>query len=180
VSVKTTHFGMAGHYVAMAEFLRRGWNVATAAVDIGDDIYVVHDGDGTFHRVQVKARKGLRDATGQRWLPVRFPVSREQLFTAKRSSLYYMFMLFQDGRWQYILMSQSTLSDVRVAFEARMDGGRTVMTAETARGDDLGPTVRFADDTATFWGVTLPTNVWHPDFPELTDGPGSRPQASAR
>lgn len=29
MSVKSTHFGMAGHYVAMAEFLRRGWNVAT-------------------------------------------------------------------------------------------------------------------------------------------------------
>jgi len=91
-----------------------------------------------------------------------------------------MFMLFQDARWLYLLLSQSTLRATRLAFEARTNGSRLVTTAETARGDDLGPTIQFAGDTAAFWGVTLPTNVWHPDFPELTDGPGTRPQASAR
>lgn len=180
MSVKTTHFGMAGHYVAMAEFLRRGWNVATAAVDIGDDIYVIHDGNGTFHRVQVKARKAVRDPGGQRWQPIRFPVSREQLFTQKESALYYMFMLFQDDRWQYLLLSQPTLGDIRISFESRAVGTRSIVTSETARGDDLGPTIVFDGPSATFWGVTLPLNVWHADFPELSDGPGSRPRASIR
>jgi hypothetical protein len=180
MTLKATHFGMAGHYVAMAEFLRRGWNVATAAVDIGDDIYVVHDGDGTFARVQVKARKAIRDPADQRWLPVRFPVSREQLFRFKDTDLYYMFMLFQGDRWHYLLLSQSTLGDIRIAFESRPPRipGKPIATAETARGDDLGPNILFDAGSASFWGVVLPANAWHPDFPELSEGPGARSRPS--
>lgn len=172
---KSTHFGMAGHYVAMAEFLRRGWNVAIAAVDVGDDIYVVHDGDGSFYRVQVKARQTARDPATQQWLSVRFPVSREQLFTPKKTSLYYLFMLLQEERWHYLLLERSRLADIRVAFESSNPGGRTITTA---RGDDLGPTILFDGASASFWGTTLPTNTWHPDFPELSDGPGARSRSS--
>jgi hypothetical protein len=38
----------------MAEFLLRGYNVAMPEVDIGDDIFVVHDREGELWRVQVK------------------------------------------------------------------------------------------------------------------------------
>lgn len=142
---------------------------------------MVHDGEGTFHRVQVKARRGARDPAGK-WLPVRFPVSRTQLYAGKRSPLFYMFLLFQEERWQYVLLSQSALGDIRTDYELRGPGvaGRPAATAETARGDDLGPTIAFSASTATFWGVTLPTNAWHPSFPELNEGPGARAKASSR
>lgn len=42
----------------MSEFLWRGYNVAIPEVDRGDDIFVVHDDDGTLHRVQVKTATG--------------------------------------------------------------------------------------------------------------------------
>ena len=41
--------GRSGHFVVMAEFLYRGYNVAIPEVDVGDDIFVVKDDDGT-HR----------------------------------------------------------------------------------------------------------------------------------
>ena len=48
------YLGKAGHMTIMSEFLTRGWNVAIPEVDIGDDIFVVQDDNGTLRRVQVK------------------------------------------------------------------------------------------------------------------------------
>jgi hypothetical protein len=48
------YLGKAGHLAVMSEFLIRGWNVAIPEVDIGDDIFVVQDDNGTLRRVQVK------------------------------------------------------------------------------------------------------------------------------
>ena len=48
------YLGMAAHYAAMSEFLIRGYNVAIPAVDVGDDVLVIDDGQGTVSRVQVK------------------------------------------------------------------------------------------------------------------------------
>lgn len=48
------YLGKAGHLNVMSEFLTRGWNVAIPEVDIGDDIFVVQDDNGTLRRVQVK------------------------------------------------------------------------------------------------------------------------------
>lgn len=48
------YLGKAGHLYVMSEFLMLGWNVAIPEVDIGDDIFVVQDDNGTLRRVQVK------------------------------------------------------------------------------------------------------------------------------
>ena len=48
------YLGKAGHLAVMSEFLMLGWNVAIPEVDIGDDIFVVQDDNGTLRRVQVK------------------------------------------------------------------------------------------------------------------------------
>lgn len=39
----------------MSELLALGWNVAAPEVDIGSDVFVVRDKDGTFRQVQVKS-----------------------------------------------------------------------------------------------------------------------------
>ncbi|HVX01096.1 MAG TPA: hypothetical protein VHA52_11795, partial [Candidatus Babeliaceae bacterium] len=49
-----SYLGKAGHLNVMSEFLMLGWNVAIPEVDIGDDIFVVQDDNGTLRRVQVK------------------------------------------------------------------------------------------------------------------------------
>jgi len=51
------YLGKTGHLSVMSEFLTRGWNVAIPEVDIGDDIFVVQDDNGTLRRVQVKTSK---------------------------------------------------------------------------------------------------------------------------
>ena len=58
------YLGKAGQFVAMSEFLARGWNVAVPEVDVGDDIFVAKDADGEFARVQVKAASGTKRKLG--------------------------------------------------------------------------------------------------------------------
>ena len=50
--------GCSGQSAVMSEFLIRGYNVAVPEVDIGDDLFVVHDIAGSFWRVQVKTANG--------------------------------------------------------------------------------------------------------------------------
>ena len=50
------YLGKAGHLTVMSEFLMLGWNVAIPEVDIGDDIFVVQDDNGTLRRVQVQEK----------------------------------------------------------------------------------------------------------------------------
>jgi hypothetical protein len=54
----TGHVAKAGHLAAMGEFLLRNYNVAMPEVDIGDDIFVVHDQQGRLWRIQVKTTIG--------------------------------------------------------------------------------------------------------------------------
>ncbi|MEK7253311.1 MAG: hypothetical protein AAB316_01080 [Bacteroidota bacterium] len=58
------YLGKAGQFIAMAEFLSRGWNVAVPEVDVGDDVFVVRDADGEFARVQVKSSSATRRNNG--------------------------------------------------------------------------------------------------------------------
>jgi hypothetical protein len=51
--------GKAGQLAAMSLLLKRGWNVATPEVDVGDDIFVVEDKKGLFYRVQVKTSQAI-------------------------------------------------------------------------------------------------------------------------
>jgi hypothetical protein len=53
------YLGKAGHLTVMSEFLTRGWNVAIPEVDVGDDIFVVQDDNGTLRRVQVKTSTSI-------------------------------------------------------------------------------------------------------------------------
>src|SRR5262245_15880604 len=87
---KRSHLGMAGHYAAMAEFLYRGYNVAVPAVDIGDDVYVVEDTEGTMWRLQIKTSDLLGPKTS-------YQLSRKQLRDAKPNELFFMFMRRADA-----------------------------------------------------------------------------------
>ena len=84
------HFlGRSGQRAVMAEFLKRGYNVAVPEVDTGDEFPLMDDRSGTFSRVQVKSSstKPLKLEPGyqaQFWIPTR------QLYTPKRPDLYYV------------------------------------------------------------------------------------------
>ena len=94
---KFNHYlGKAGHLAIMSEFLIRGWNVAIPEVDIGDDIFVVEDENGTMKRVQVKTssttiRKNSYSA--------QYQIPLKQLQKISQSPVYNIFIARKDDTW---------------------------------------------------------------------------------
>jgi hypothetical protein len=98
--------GKAGQMAAMSEFLIRGWNVGMPEVDVGDDIFVVRDSDGDFHRVQVKTA----NATGTRAVSATYSFPLAQLRTPSQPELTYVLAVRWDAAWtDYIVMARREL-----------------------------------------------------------------------
>lgn len=90
------YLGKAGHLTIMSEFLIRGWNVAIPEVDIGDDIFVVQDDNGTLRRVQVKtslSKIRKNGYSGQFKLPL------IQLKNISNILIHYVFVLRHGDSW---------------------------------------------------------------------------------
>ena len=102
----TSHIGKAGHLAAMAEFLLRGCNVAMPEVDLGDDIFVVHDTSGDLWRIQVKTAVGKPKQYG--WSG-QFIVGERQLATGKDPDLYYVLALRCERQWEFIILPRKRL-----------------------------------------------------------------------
>lgn len=90
------YLGKAGHLTVMSEFLVRGWNVAIPEVDIGDDIFVVKDDNGTLRRVQVKTSIATQRRNG---ISGQFNLSLRQLRLAANILIHYVFIIRHEGRW---------------------------------------------------------------------------------
>lgn len=104
------YLGRAGHLAIMSEFLIRGWNVAIPEIDIGDDIYVVHDDNGTLRRVQVKtsvSTERKKSFSGQ------FNVPLKQLRDYKANyQIYYVFIVRRAINWSLpVIIRQDYLMD---------------------------------------------------------------------
>lgn len=104
------YLGKAGHLSVMSEFLTRGWNVAIPEVDIGDDIFVVQDDNGTLRRVQVKTSTSTlrqNSYSGQFNLPI------SQLKDYKGNfPIYYVFIVRHNNSWtKPIIIRQDYLKD---------------------------------------------------------------------
>lgn len=103
------YLGKAGHLHVMAEFLILGWNVAIPEVDIGDDIFVVQDSNGTLRRVQVKtstSRNRKEAFSGQ------FSASVKNLRNITTSFVYYIFIVRHDDEWSKpVIIRQDYLLD---------------------------------------------------------------------
>jgi hypothetical protein len=99
--------GKAGQYIAMSEFLIRGWNVAIPEVDVGDDIFVVKDETGAFVRVQVKTS----NATDRRLsFGVQFKLSFSQLEQTFTPDLIYFFVIRYNSGWnKFIIIKRDEL-----------------------------------------------------------------------
>ncbi len=103
------YLGKAGHLNVMSEFLMLGWNVAIPEVDIGDDIFVVQDDNGTLRRVQVKtststARK--ESFSGQ------FSISVKNLRNISNILVHYIFLVRHNDEWSKpVIIRQDYLLD---------------------------------------------------------------------
>lgn len=111
---KQTHFGRAGEYAALSEFLLRGYNVAVPSVDVGDDVFIIDDQEGTTWRVQIKSgdRSAVR-AEDAATMTVQYTLSRRQLREQKATELYFMLMVRWFLRWRFLLIPRSDLADLR-------------------------------------------------------------------
>lgn len=93
----------------MSEFLMRGWNVAIPEVDIGDDIFVVQDSNGTLRRVQVKTSTS-KDRKAS--YSAQFTASVRNLRNITTSFVYYIFLVRHGELWSKpVIIRQDFLLD---------------------------------------------------------------------
>lgn len=103
------YLGKAGHLTIMSEFLMLGWNVAIPEVDIGDDIFVVQDDNGTLRRVQVKTSTSTirkERFSGQ------FSISLKNLRNISNILVHYIFIVRHNDEWSKpVIIRQDHLLD---------------------------------------------------------------------
>jgi hypothetical protein len=98
--------GKAGQLAVMAEFLLRGYNVATPEVDVGDDVFVVNDWVERLWRIQVKTAIGVGRGYG---CSSQYQVPLAQLRKIGPTPLFYVFVLRWENRWEFVFLSQEEL-----------------------------------------------------------------------
>lgn len=103
------YLGKAGHLTIMSEFLMLGWNVAIPEVDIGDDIFVVQDDNGTLRRVQVKTSTATVRKDG---FSGQFSVSVKNLRTISNILVHYIFIVRHNDEWsKAVIIRQDYMLD---------------------------------------------------------------------
>ena len=103
------YLGRAGQMAVMAEFLARGLNVAIPEVDVGDDIFVVHDKEGEFWRIQVKTATVQERVYGY---SAQYNVPLSQLTVPFTPELSYVFVARRNQRWEsFIVINRDVLQE---------------------------------------------------------------------
>lgn len=153
-STQDLYTGMSGQFVAMSEFLWRGYNVAIPAVDVGEDIFVVEAEKGDLRRVQVKTAGTGKVQNGEK--TVTFKLSRSQLnLPPGASALFFMLFVRWDDvdprrPWRFILIRSSVLNSLRLS---RPRGGRgRPLAGDGDAGDQLAMKMKLSATDATAWG----------------------------
>jgi hypothetical protein len=103
------YLGKAGHLNVMSEFLMLGWNVAIPEVDIGDDIFVVQDDNGTLRRVQVKTSTSTIRKSG---FSGQFSISVKNIRNISNILVHYIFLVRHNDEWSKpVVIRQDRLLD---------------------------------------------------------------------
>lgn len=100
--------GRAGHLAVMAELMLRGWNTAIPEVDVGDDIFVVHDSKGDLRRVQVKTALARPLQVGH---SAQFNLSLSQLQTSMTPEVTYIFAIRLIDHWDSFVVIDREILD---------------------------------------------------------------------
>lgn len=101
------YVGKAGDLAVMSEFLYRGYNVAIPEVDVGDDVFVVHDREGDLYRIQVKTATGIPRKQGYSG---KYSIPLKQLETPSKPDLDYVLALRKGvGQWEFLVISREPL-----------------------------------------------------------------------
>lgn len=109
--------GRSGELAAMSELLWRGWTPARPEIDIGDDVFIVDDEDGTFWRIQVKTATASQSGKSGQY-KAQFGLRLDQLQTAPTPDLYYVFVVRAHERWSdFVIVPRARLREEHEAFE---------------------------------------------------------------
>lgn len=108
--VEYRYLGSAGELRVKSEFLDRGWNVASAKVDFGDDIFAIRDSDAELSRIQVKTA----NVEGREYgYAAQFRVGKNQLHTFLEPPLDYVFTARHESGWSpYVVIPQVELDEL--------------------------------------------------------------------
>ncbi len=143
----------------MAELLFRGWNTAIPEVDIGDDIFVVHDRKGDLYRVQVKTAVAKSHQYGH---SAQFNIPISQLQKEMDPDITYVFAVRlhtrHQSRWDdFVIIDRRDIEKYR-------EGG---MGSESK--DSLLLRLRFEEESITCKGYDLSQyrNDWDTRFPVI-------------
>jgi hypothetical protein len=155
----------------MAEFLVRGYNVAVAEVDVGDDVLVVRAGASDLRRVQVKTRRltAKNVAYSQ--------VARSQLEVTGAVALWYALLARSQDQWlPCLLIRQRELQERH----SKRDLSPTGAVATSAV---INVAVSFGKEQKTprVWGNDLRHwfGTWR-DWPVVLHGQVGTNQAASR
>lgn len=114
------YLARAGQLAVMSEFVARGWNAAIPEVDVGDDLLVIRDDDGSFSRIQVKSSSSTPRSYGY---SARFHVPTEQLRQPQIPELTYVFAVRHENKWtDFVVISREDLFDL---YEQHDLGGKS-------------------------------------------------------
>lgn len=132
-----------------------GWNVAIPEVDIGDDIFVVQDDNGTLRRVQVKTATSIERKKG---FSGQFSVSVKNLRNVTNILVHYIFVVRHKDEWSKpVIIRQDYLLDL---FENHHVGSE-------AKGN-INFYFSFSDNKVNCSGVDFTKYVrYFTDFPRI-------------
>ena len=117
--------GRAGHLAVMAELLLRGWNTAIPEVDVGDDIFVVHDRNGDLRRVQVKTAVAKLHKYGY---SAQFNLPLSQLQKQMIPDVTYVFAIRLQDYWDnFVVIDREALEHYRADGMGSENRGRLVL-----------------------------------------------------
>lgn len=124
-NLSNLYTGKAGHLAVMAELLLRGWNTAIPEVDVGDDIFVVHDKNGDMRRVQVKT------AIAKLWKyghSAQFNLPLSQLQREINPDIIYIFATRLEDYWgDFVVIGKEDLERYRQDDMGSESGDRLVL-----------------------------------------------------
>lgn len=147
--------GRAGHLAVMAELLLRGWNTAIPEVDVGDDIFVVHDRNGDLRRVQVKTAVAKSHKHGY---SAQFNLPLLQLQKQMIPDVTYVFAIrFQDCWDNFVVIDRQTLENYREDGMGSENRGRLVLRLRSEA----------ASITCNGYSLSQYRNDWDTSFPVI-------------
>lgn len=108
---RTLFIGRSGELAVLSEFLSRGYNAATPEIDIGEDVFIIEDGQAGYWPVQVKTATATERADGSS--TAQFKFRRDQLVTTPNVELTYVLVLRRNNQWtNFLVIPRTDLNDL--------------------------------------------------------------------